>query len=261
MVSAREASALGQRSIEHVTGIAVSTSRMEDALRKELRDAFPDPKAGYDTERMFQVALRAMETPDEKKQAELFALFKKNRTWQCPTIVVQRPIYPPKEGAAPDPRMKYMHPVLTQLWGRIQASPRFQAVRKAQFDYAKPVVRAMHKAGVPILAGTDCGGTLSVNLYPGFSLADELELLVDCGLKADDALRAATRNPALYLGEEDACGTVAVGKFADLVLLDGDPLKEIGNVRKIAGVMARGKWLPRADLDRMLVDIAKAAGK
>lgn len=261
MVSAREASALGQRSIEHVTGIAISTSRMEDALRKDLRAAFADPRAGYDNDRMFQVTASAMETPDEKKQAELFAVFKKNRTWQVPTLVVQRPSYAPKEGAEPDPRLKYMHPVLTQLWGRIQGIPQFQAVRQAQFGYAKSAVRAMHKAGAPILAGTDCGATLSVNLYPGFSLADELELLVDCGLKADDALRAATRNPALYLGEEDVCGTVAVGKYADLVLLDGDPLTEIGNVRRIAGVMARGKWLPRADLDRMLIDAAKAASK
>jgi imidazolonepropionase-like amidohydrolase len=154
-----------------------------------------------------------------------------------------------------------MHPALTQLWRRIQGIPQLQAIRKAQFAYAKSTVRAMHKAGVPILAGTDCGATLSVNLYPGFSLADELELLVDCGLKAEDALRAATWNPALYLGEEDSCGTIAVGKSADLVLLDADPLSEIGNVRKIAGVMARGKWLPRADLDRMLADVAKAASK
>jgi hypothetical protein len=202
-----------------------------------------------------------METPDEKKQAELFALLKKNRTWQVPTLVVQRPSYPPKEGAAPDPRMKYMHPVLTQLWSRIQSMPRSHAVREAQFAYAKPVVRAMHKAGVPIMAGTDSGAIVGVGVYPGFSLADELELLVDCGLKPEDALRAATLNPALYLGEEDRCGTVAAGKSADLVLLDSDPLTEIGNVRKIAGVMARGKWLERADLDRMLNDAAKAANK
>jgi len=98
------------------------------------------------------------------------------------------------------------------------------------------------------------------DVSPKFSLADELELLVDCGLKPEDALRAATWNPALYLGEQDHCGTVSAGKTADLVLLDDDPLAEIGNVRKIAGVMVRGKWLSRADLDRTLADIAKAAG-
>ncbi|MFO0896884.1 MAG: amidohydrolase family protein [Pirellulales bacterium] len=258
MVPAGEASALGQRSIEHLTGIAVSTSRKEDALRKELREAFTDPRAGYDTERMFRTTTAAMETPDDKKRAELFDLFKRNRTWQVPTLIVQRPSH---AAAEPDPRMKYMHPVLTQLWSRIQGSPQFQAVRKAQFEYAQPVVRALHEAGAPILAGSDCGAILSVNVYPGFSLADELALLVDCGLAAADALRAATLNPALYLGEEETCGTVAVGKVADLVLLDADPLADIGNVRKIAGVMVRGQWLPRAELDRMLSSAAQAASE
>jgi imidazolonepropionase-like amidohydrolase len=261
MVSARDASTLGQRSIEHVTGIALTTSRLEDALRKDLRDAFPDPKAGYDWEVMHKVTASAMETPDEKKQAELFALLKKNRTWQVPTLLVQKPSPPPKEKEGPDPRLKYMHPALTQLWDRIRADPKYQAVRKGQFKYAKSVVRAMHRAGVPILAGTDCGSFLSVNLYPGFSLADELEMLVDCGLKADDALRTATLNPALYLSEERTFGTIAVGKSADLVLLDADPLADIGNVRKIAGVTTHGKWLSRSDLDKMLTDVVKAASK
>jgi hypothetical protein len=235
--------------------------RTEDLLRKELHDAFADPKVGYDTDRMFQVTVRAMETPDEKQLADPFAVFKRNHTWQVPTLVVQRPSSPPKEGSEPNPRMKYMHPVLTQLWSRIQAAPQLQAVRKVQLEDAKPTVRAMHKAGVPILAGTDCGGFICEGVYPGFSLADELELLVDCGLKPDDVLRTATLNPALYLGEEAACGTVAVGKSADLVLLDANPLSEIGNVRKIAGVMARGKWLPRPELDRMLADAVRSAEK
>jgi imidazolonepropionase-like amidohydrolase len=230
MVSARDASTLGQRS-------------------------------GYDWEVMHKVTASAMETPDEKKQAELFALLKKNRTWQVPTLLVQKPSPPPKEKEGPDPRLKYMHPALTQLWDRIRADPKYQAVRKGQFKYAKSVVRAMHRAGVPILAGTDCGSFLSVNLYPGFSLADELEMLVDCGLKADDALRTATLNPALYLSEERTFGTIAVGKSADLVLLDADPLADIGNVRKIAGVTTHGKWLSRSDLDKMLTDVVKAASK
>ena len=259
MVSARVVSDLGQRSIEHVTGIPLSTSRREDELRKSLRDRFSDPKAGYDIERMLEVEILAMETPDEKKQAELFALFKKNGTWQVPTLVIQRPSSPPKEGESPDPRMRYMHPVLTQLWGRLQANSRLQAGRKAHFEYAKPIVLAMHKAGVPILAGTDFS-FMGVNVYPGFSLADELELLVECGLQPVDALRAATLNPALYLGGKDTSGTVGVGKDADLVLLDADPLAAVGNVRKVSGVMLRGKWLSRKDLDKMLDDLAKGAG-
>jgi imidazolonepropionase-like amidohydrolase len=261
LVPAGEAAALGQRSIEHLTGVAISSSRMENTLRKDLRELFANPKAGYDQDRMFRLTASAIDTPDEKKQAELFAAFIKFQTWQVPTLVVQRPSSPANEGVTKaDPRMKYMHPSLTQLWGRIQGIPQFQAVRKAQYGYAIPVVRSMHKAGVPIIAGTDCGATLSVNVYPGFSLADELQLLVGCGMKPSDALRTATLNPALYLGEGKTTGTVTPGKSADLVLLEGDPLTDIGNVRKISGVMASGNWLSRDDLDRLLLDAAKAAG-
>ena len=109
------------------------------------------------------------------------------------------------------------------------------------------------------MAGTDAGGATNVRVFPGFSLADELELLVGCGLTTADALRTATLNPALYLGEEKTAGTVAVDKRADLVLLDADPLAAIGNVRKIAGVMANGRWLPRPELDKMLAGVAESA--
>jgi imidazolonepropionase-like amidohydrolase len=66
-------------------------------------------------------------------------------------------------------------------------------------------------------------------------------------------------NPALYLGEEATAGTVAEGKRADLVLLDADPLAAIGNVRKITGVMAHGRWLPRPELDKLLDGVAASA--
>jgi imidazolonepropionase-like amidohydrolase len=112
---------------------------------------------------------------------------------------------------------------------------------------------------VPLLAGTDAGGAMNVDVMPGFSLVDELELLVDCGLTPADALRTATLNPALYFGEEATAGTVTAGKRADLVLLDADPLAAIGNVRKIAGVIAHGRWLPRAELDKMLAGVAESA--
>lgn len=118
MVSAFEASELGQRSIEHVTGIALSCSRVEDKLRLELTDALKDSKSGYDMDRMFRVTSSAMETPDDEKTAKLFAAFKKNQTWQVPTLVIQRPPQVAKAGDKPDGRMKYMHPAMTQLWDR-----------------------------------------------------------------------------------------------------------------------------------------------
>ena len=256
-VSALDASRLGQRSIEHLTGVAVTCSRDEAALRKEMAAAFTG-EHGYDITSTYPVIGKAMATPDEEKEAALFAAFKKNCTWQVPTLVVQRPL---AARMAPDPRLKYTHWAYVGLWERIQANDKFGKSRESMSAYARATVRAMHKAGVPLLAGTDAGGSMNVRVFPGFSLADELELLVACGLTPADALRTATLNPALYLGEEKAAGRVATDMRADLVLLDADPLAAIGNVRKIAGVMANGRWFPRSELDKMLAGVAESAAK
>jgi imidazolonepropionase-like amidohydrolase len=93
-------------------------------------------------------------------------------------------------------------------------------------------------------------------VVPGFSLHDELELLVAAGLTPREALAAATRLPAVWLGVDQERGTIEVGKAADLVLLDADPLADIANTRRIHGVMLNGRWLDRATLDAMLLDLA-----
>jgi imidazolonepropionase-like amidohydrolase len=256
-VSAFDAARLGQRSLEHLDGIELTCSQDEAVLRKRLEVTFANPH-GYDVEDLLQISLAAMAAPDAKKQTALFAAFKEYRTWQTPTLVTQRP-FPPK--GAPDERLKYMHPAIVQLWERIQTHAPHEQYRKARTAYSRNIVRAMHQAGVPLLAGTDAGGPMNVRVFPGFSLADELELLVECGLTPADALRTATLNPAQYLGEEKTAGTVAPGKWADLVLLDADPLEAIGNVRKISGVMAQGRWLDRAALDQILATIAAGTGR
>ncbi len=249
LVPAAEASRLGQRSFEHLAGVALSCSRNEAGLRKEMANAFA-AKYGYDVALATELIERAMETPDDAKEATLFATFKKNGTWQVPTLTVLRSY--PKADAAPDPRVQYLHPALTQLWGRMQAIDKIRNHLAIRFAHATRTVRAMHKAGVLLLAGTDSGGAMCANVFPGFSVADELELFVGCGLTPAEALRTATLNPALFFGEEKSAGTVATGKRADLVLLDADPLAAIGNVRKVSGVVVAGKWLPKADLDGRL---------
>jgi cytosine/adenosine deaminase-related metal-dependent hydrolase len=108
----------------------------------------------------------------------------------------------------------------------------------------------LHRAGVPLLAGTDIGAPL---LVPGFSLHDELALLVrDGGLSPLQALQAATLGPARIMGLSESLGTVEAGKLADLVLLDADPLADIANTRRIRGVVANGRWMDRAALDGLL---------
>jgi imidazolonepropionase-like amidohydrolase len=112
----------------------------------------------------------------------------------------------------------------------------------------------MHRARVPILSGTDLHNAY---IYPGFSLHDELQLLVDSGLTPLDALRTATSNAASYLGLE--VGEVKPGKLADLVLLGGNPLEDIRHTRSIRGVVINGRYLDRKALDGLLRESEKAA--
>jgi imidazolonepropionase-like amidohydrolase len=112
----------------------------------------------------------------------------------------------------------------------------------------------MRRAGVTVLAGTDT----SFLHPPGFSLQDELTLLVRAGLSAADALRAATLNAARLFPSQQA-GSIAAGRRADLVLVDGNPLQDIGNTQRIAAVVMRGRYFDRAALDDLLREAARLA--
>src|SRR5262249_23139256 len=174
---------------------------------------------------------------------------------QVPTLTVLPPLVSlaaPKFPA--DPRVKYMPPSLSSYWPLIKLPPEMTAMLKRTYQRATGRVRAMHQAGVPFLAGTDTPGVPCV--FPGFSLHDELALLVaDGGFTPVEAIQAATRDPARVLGREKDLGTVEPGKLADLVLLDADPLADIHNTTKIAAVVANGGLLTRPELDRMLADV------
>lgn len=116
------------------------------------------------------------------------------------------------------------------------------------------MTRVLHAAGVPMIAGSDAGG---LDMTPhGFFFHEELKSLNrEVGMSTWETLETATRNNAIFIEREDLVGTVEVGKRADLVLLDRNPLKNIRNVGKIAGVMTRGHWLPRSELDGALEDL------
>jgi imidazolonepropionase-like amidohydrolase len=116
----------------------------------------------------------------------------------------------------------------------------------------------MQKAGVPILAGTDTGNPFC---FPGFSLHDELALLVIAGLTPAEALRSATLNPAKFFGLDQTLGTIEQGKIADLVLLDANPLVDIRNTQRINAVVSNGRLFDRKALDKMLSEAEGAANR
>ena len=108
----------------------------------------------------------------------------------------------------------------------------------------------MHEAGVPLLLGTDSFGAV----VPGFSVHQELRLMVDAGLSPYEALRTGTVNVAAYLGEAAIAGTVEVSKRADFVLVEDNPLVDIGNAAEVWGLFTHGKWHTSSDLANMLVE-------
>ncbi len=128
---------------------------------------------------------------------------------------------------------------------------RLGGMLKTVAPWTRDITRALHEAGVPLATGTDFARR-AIGIEPGASLHGELELLVSAGLSPAAALRAATQIPARRFGGNDKGGVIAVGQNADMVLLRGDPLADIRNVRAIAGVVRQGAWLPRDRLDVLL---------
>jgi len=130
-------------------------------------------------------------------------------------------------------------------------------VREKFVEHELGIVRRMKAAGIPFLAGTDTPA--GIDVLPGPSLHHELERLVDAGFTPAEALRAATLDPARFLHRENDLGRIAKGYTADLVLFDADPLADIHNTRRIAAVVANGRYFSRGDLDRILDGIAAYA--
>lgn len=157
-----------------------------------------------------------------------------------------------------DPRWPTLRADERARWSRLLASltPHQRATAARRWKIARQITSTFHRAGVPLLAGTDAP---MPRVYPGSSLHEELELLVASGLSPAAALRAATLAPAIFLGLAATLGSVAVGKRADLVLLDADPLLDIRNTRRIHAVLLDGRLLTRAALDALLAAAAQVA--
>jgi imidazolonepropionase-like amidohydrolase len=254
-VSALEASDAGQKSMEHLWGIYLSCSSREEELRSEML------KGGVNLSGSERIRLEMDEAAasyDERKAANVFAHLAKNGTWMVPTF---KAVLPDSEifdlRVTTDPRLKYIPLAIQKRW--IEAAAAGAAIKSKSFERKLQVVGAMHRAGVPFLAGTDTAW-IQPYTYAGFSLHDELALLVKAGLTPMESLQTATINPARFLVMEKDLGTIEMGKIANLVLLDADPLADIHNTTKISGVFLAGKEFDRPALDQMLRS-AEAAAK
>jgi Amidohydrolase family len=136
---------------------------------------------------------------------------------------------------------------------------RRQGSLDARVAFLKRFTKVLSDSGVPLLAGTD--SPTIPGLFPGPSIVDDLTLLVEAGLTPYQALSAATRTPGEFINKfvrgSDRIGTIAVGNRADLVVLRTNPLEDLRRLRNPSGVMARGHWLSRVELDQSLNLLAR----
>jgi imidazolonepropionase-like amidohydrolase len=200
------------------------------------------------------------ECSDPAKCQSVIALFKKCGTWQTPTLVELRS--EAQEAPIDGSRAQYVPARVKVFWkmteGMLQSLTDAQKTHlKERYKQSGPLVAEFQRQGIGILAGTD--SPVFLDVVSGFSLHDELALMVEGGLTPLQALQTATLNPARFLGKLNDLGTVEKGKFADLVVLDANPLEDIHNTTKINAVVAQGKLLDRADLDRLMREAEEMA--
>jgi Amidohydrolase family len=257
-VTAAEASDAGQKSIEHLTGVLRACSKDEQRLiRKQFAAAPKMGTKGQSRDRELAWQSELLRSYSDEQAATLIAKFIRNQTWQVPTLILLRnDAFPtPETDPSRDPRRKYIPLQVLANWQKGTkdrdkgATPQEISLRSSLMQASLRIVGKMNGAGVPIMAGTD---TTAPFVFPGSSLHEELELLVQAGLTPMQALQAATKGPAEFLGKLQTQGTIEMGKFADLVLLDADPLSDIRNTQKIRAVVLRGKLLDRNFLDELL---------
>jgi imidazolonepropionase-like amidohydrolase len=239
-IRASEAVAAGQRTFEHLIGIFEASSPDEDKYLsgKKSPGAF-------------------LKTYDKAREAAIIQLLAKNGVWQCPTLFWERGQWLVDAiDYTTDPDIGFAARTwVTKLWPASQKSILKSLdtdplpVRKEFVEHELDIVRKLHAAKVPFLAGTDTPA--GVDVIPGVSLHLELQRFVAAGFTPLEALQTATLNPAEYYNKIADYGAVRTGRIADLVLLRANPLDDIGNTRTIAGVVADGHYISPADIDRL----------
>ncbi len=282
-VDAAEAARRGMRGIEHLgPGVAVllSCSTNEAALRQMIANLparaapLPGTPAGTgagragdpvpavagppppnpQTIRMMQ---RIIDTYSEAKCTSLAKTFVQWGTWQTPTLIRLRtieladdPIY------TNDPNLRHIKPDKRQLWASAarnyagHISPEARQTLLNFYELQLRTAKLFEDAGVKMLAGTDSGGSAPWCIA-GFALGQEFDQLARAGFTPLQVLQLATLNGAEFLGRERTMGTVEVGKDANLVVLDANPIAAVANLKKISGVVRNGAYLPKATLQQM----------
>ncbi|MBT8183953.1 MAG: amidohydrolase family protein [Eudoraea sp.] len=203
---------------------------------------------------------------DTKKIPELVQLSKENEVWVVPTQSLFERWYAPisSEELLSQPEMKYMPATTLANWkSRKEESTgpgsSFDKETYITFDSIRlQLIKQLQENGHGLLLGSDAPQLFNV---PGFSIHHEISGMVRAGLTPVEILRSGTINPARFFGLEDQFGAIEVGMDADIVLVNANPIEDISALKDLIGVMVRGQWISKEDIDKKLIEIAENAAK
>lgn len=198
---------------------------------------------------------------DESRLSEAIEMTIEAGAWNVPTLsIVEHLAIPddPEEMAAWD-EMKYLPQDLVQGWVDSKRTflDRYNTDRETAMrlvDLRRQITRELHDSGAPIVLGSDAPQFFNV---PGFSIHREMRMMVDSGLTPYEVLVTGTRNAGRYYEDAVPFGTVEEGSLANLILLEANPIEDIGHVRERTGVMIRGEWWPEERIQERLSQIAE----
>lgn len=269
-LSARDSSAAGWRAVEHLgggQGELLDCAGQESSIRATILSGAPTtlPTSWSSSTAVYQ---SIVDSYDAGKCEALAQTFAKNATWQIPTLIRLRGQHFVDDASyQSDPNLMYVSKVTRATW-RAAAQQRLATVPAIgistyhqYFNLQRSIPLIFKRNGVKMLAGSDMSISPAISaawVIPGVALHQEFALLAAGGLAPLDILQMTTLNGAQFLGREATMGTVDEGKNADLVLLEGNPITDVTNLDKIAGVVLAGKYLSKATLDQMKSDVAAA---
>ena len=244
-VGLRHALASGQMSIDHLDNYVEALAPSDDRA---------------DEDRGLRGVGALLESVDESRIPELVRATVESGAWVVPTMVLWETAFFNERGSADvlseRPEVRYMPPEMVDRWREAVdarlASTDIETNRRVA-TLRRNILAALHEGGANIALGTDSPQIFSV---PGFAMYHEMALYAEVGMTPYEVLEIGTRRPAEYFDAADQFGTVAVGRRADLILLEANPADDIGSVRNRVGVMVNGQWIPADEIERRLREIA-----
>lgn len=259
-VSLMEAIEAGHRTVEHARYPLISCS----TAARDFHDTYNEFASG-DFDVKASAALwypKFLEAEDSAACEAVMEAWANSETYYVPThitreaeaIVHNRPY-------ENDPRADYVSDLAIEMaweeeaegYGKSFAkNPEREKQYIAIYERGLELTGRAHAAGVKIMTGTDVGDMM---VYPGFSLHDEMDRLVQAGLSPLDVLRAATIVPAGFYKADHMYGSIAVGKKADFIILNANPLADIANTKTIKALLYQGRYYDRAAIDNILAEV------